>query len=128
LPCWLIPGTTPPEPASCRLDGKRQDILIDMLPGASRLAALADPNTTPPAQLQALAEAACSRGVMLLIHRADRAEEITPAIDAARAAGAQALNVLGAAFFAFKYRQIIEHVAIVGLPAVYQLQSNSGEP
>src|SRR4029434_8308397 len=51
------------------LDGKRQEILIEAVPGVRRMAALADFNTTTPRQLQALQDAARARGVDLLIYR-----------------------------------------------------------
>jgi putative tryptophan/tyrosine transport system substrate-binding protein len=102
------------------LDGKRQDVLIDMLLGIRRMAALVDPSTTAPARLQPLMQAAESRDVTLSIHPVRRAEEIAPAIDAARTAGAQALNVLASALFNAYRTRIIEHVAMVRLPAIYQ--------
>src|SRR5262245_19069169 len=40
------------------LDGKRQDILMEAVPGVRRIAALADTNVTRPSQLQALQHAA----------------------------------------------------------------------
>jgi hypothetical protein len=40
------------------LDGKRQEILTEAVPGLRRMAALADSNTTAPRQLQALQDAA----------------------------------------------------------------------
>ena len=45
------------------LNGKRQEILIEVVPGLRRMAVLADPNTTTPQQLQALKDAARARGV-----------------------------------------------------------------
>ena len=48
------------------LDGKRQDILIEAVPGVRRIAALVDTNATV-SQLQALKDGARSRGVELLI-------------------------------------------------------------
>ena len=47
------------------LDGKRQEILAEVVPGIRRMAALADTNGTLPQQLQALQEAAHARGVDL---------------------------------------------------------------
>jgi putative ABC transport system substrate-binding protein len=43
------------------LDGKRQEILIEAVPGIRRMAALADTNTTAVAKLDALREAALSQ-------------------------------------------------------------------
>ncbi len=45
------------------LDGKRQEILIEAVPGRDRIAALADTNTTAPLALEALQSAAHKRGV-----------------------------------------------------------------
>jgi ABC transporter substrate binding protein len=45
------------------LDGKRQEILIEAMPGLRRMAALADSNPTRSPQLQALQDAARARGV-----------------------------------------------------------------
>ena len=48
---------------SPELDGKRQEILIEAVPGAHRIAAMADSRSTPPYHLEALKHAARSRGV-----------------------------------------------------------------
>ena len=74
------------------LDGKRQEILIEAVPGLHRMAALADSNTTASPQLQALQDAARARNVELSIHRIARGEEIAAAVDAANASGAAALT------------------------------------
>ena len=74
------------------LDGKRQDLLIEAVPGLRRLAALADVNSTA-AKLEALQEAAHAHNVELSIYRIARGEEIAAAIETAHASGATALNV-----------------------------------
>ncbi|HLX15224.1 MAG TPA: ABC transporter substrate-binding protein [Bradyrhizobium sp.] len=102
------------------LDRKRQEILLELVPSARHVAALADPDTTPPQQLQALEEDARSRNIELSIHRAKTREEIVPAIEAARAAGAQAINVLSSLKFYVNRALIIESVAKARLPAVFQ--------
>jgi putative ABC transport system substrate-binding protein len=76
------------------LDGKRQDILIEAVPGLRRMAALADANVTAPQQLHALLDAARARGVELSIYGVAKPNEIAAAIDAAKKADAAALNVL----------------------------------
>ena len=102
------------------LDGKRQDILLEAVPGIHRMAALADTNNTSPEQLQALQDGARARAVELLIYRVVKAEEIASAIDAAKSSGATALNVLASPLL-FNNRQIIlQRVAALGLPAIYQ--------
>ena len=109
------------------LDGKRQEFLIEAVPGLRRMAALADSNSTPSPQLQALQDAARARNVELSIHRITSAEEITPAIDAAKASGAEALNVLSAPIL-FSSRQIImQRVAALHLPAIYQFPEEADE-
>jgi putative tryptophan/tyrosine transport system substrate-binding protein len=102
------------------LDGKRQEILIEAVPGVRRIAALADSHTTPPSRLAELEDAARARGVGLSVHGVVWREEIASAIDAAKAADAGALNVLASALL-FNNRNIIfDRVAMLRLPAVYQ--------
>jgi putative ABC transport system substrate-binding protein len=103
-----------------QLDGKRQEILTAMVPGVRRMAALADANTTRPRELQAMREAARARGVDLSIHRVVKLEEILPAIDAARDAGATALNVLATPLLFNHRRLIFERAVALRLPAMYQ--------
>jgi ABC-type uncharacterized transport system substrate-binding protein len=102
------------------LDGKRQEILMEALPGLRRMAALADTNTTAPRQLQALADAARARGVELSIHRVANPDEITPAIDAAKTLQAAAINVLASPLLFANQKVIIERTAALRLPAMYQ--------
>ncbi len=103
------------------LDGKRQEILIEAVPGLRRMAALADANQTAAPQLQALQEAARARGVELSIHRVARPEEVAAVIDASKASGAEALNVLASPLLTIVSRQIImQRAAALRLPAMYQ--------
>jgi putative ABC transport system substrate-binding protein len=102
------------------LDGKRQELLTELVPAARRLAALADPGVTQPASLQHLQDAAKPRGIVLSIFRIGKAEEIGPAIEAAHAAGAEALNVLASPLFYVAQQQIFERAAALKLPAIYQ--------
>jgi ABC-type uncharacterized transport system substrate-binding protein len=105
---------------SAELDGKRQEILIEAMPRISRIAALVDSTITAPWHLEELAGAARGRGITLSLHSVGRPEEITAAIDAAKASGAEALNVLASALL-FNNRTIIfERVAALRFPAVYQ--------
>src|SRR5262245_24780509 len=102
------------------LDGKRQEILIEAVPGVRRIAALVDSNTTTTSQLRMLEDGARARGVELSIHPIAWREEIGNAIDAAKGTGAGALNVLASALF-FNSRAFIFHrVAALRLPAMYQ--------
>jgi putative ABC transport system substrate-binding protein len=99
------------------LDGKRQEILIEAVPGVRRIAALVDSNTTTPSRLRALARA---RGVELSIHQVARREEIGSAIDAAKAADAGALSVLASSLLSNSRAFIFDRVAALRLPTVYQ--------
>jgi putative tryptophan/tyrosine transport system substrate-binding protein len=102
------------------LDGKRQEILMEAVPGRHRMAALADSNATTPLKLQALHDAARERGVELSIHKVTRAQEIPTAIDEAKASGAEALNVLASPVLYTSRQVIIDRVAVLRLPAIYQ--------
>jgi putative ABC transport system substrate-binding protein len=102
------------------LDGKRQEILIEMLSGVHRIAALADPAVTTRQQLEPLENAARARGIALSIQTAADTEDILPAIDAALAAGAQGLNVLASSLFNASRARIEEHTTSIRLPAIYQ--------
>ena len=102
------------------LDGKRQDILIEAVPGLRRMAALVDVNNTTVAKLDALQEAARARNIELSIHRIARGEEIAAAIDRAQASGATALNVLSSPLFYANRQLIMERVAALRLPAIYE--------
>jgi putative ABC transport system substrate-binding protein len=102
------------------LDGKRQEILVEAVPGLRHMAALVDPGSTTVPQAQALQDAARARGIKLSIYELTKREGIAPAIVAAKASGAAALNVLASALF-FNNRQIVfERVAALRLPAIYQ--------
>jgi putative ABC transport system substrate-binding protein len=105
---------------SSELDGKRQQILMEAVPGAHRYAALADVNSSSPQQLQALEEITRARGAELSIYRVAKSEEIADAIDAAKKSGAAGLNVLASALL-FNNRQIIlPRAEALALPAIYQ--------
>ena len=109
---------------SPELDGKRQDLLIEAVPGARRIAAMADSRATPTYHLQALQHGARSRGVELSVFAVGGPEEIASAIDAAKAAGAEALNFLATPLFSApgsRNNQIVmERIAAVRLPAIFQ--------
>jgi putative ABC transport system substrate-binding protein len=109
------------------LDGKRQEILIDAVPGLKRMAALADANATSASQLQALQDAVRARDVELSLHRVSRTEEIVAAIDAAKAAGAEALNVLASPFLYDNRRIVMQRAAELRLPAIYQFPEMAAE-
>jgi putative tryptophan/tyrosine transport system substrate-binding protein len=93
------------------LDGKRQEILIEAVPGLRRMAALADSTNSVVAKLDELREAARARNIELSIYRVAKGEEIAAAIDAAKTSGAAALNVLASP---------MDRAAVLRLPAMFQ--------
>jgi putative ABC transport system substrate-binding protein len=102
------------------LDGKRQDILIEAVPGAKRMAALADPSVTTQERLHALQDAVRGRGVELATFTAATPADIAPAIKAAKASGAAGLNVLAAPLFSVSRRILLGEAAQLRLPAIYE--------
>lgn len=114
---------------SPELDGKRQEILIEAVPGARRIAAMADANATPEYHLQTLEHAARSRGVDFSAFRVGGPEEIVSAIDAAKASGAEALNFLSTPLFSVpgsqNNRVVLDRVAAVRLPSIFQFPENA---
>jgi putative tryptophan/tyrosine transport system substrate-binding protein len=107
--------------------GKRQEVLIEFLPGVRQLAAPSDAHNNTPAQLDALVEGARSRGIQLSIHHVERSEDLVPAIDAAKAAGAGGLSVLASPLLHGNRGVIIARTAELRLPAIYQWPDTAKE-
>jgi putative ABC transport system substrate-binding protein len=95
-------------------------VLLEFFPGVRHLAALSDGRNNTPARLQTLHDGAQARGVVLSIERVERTEDIGTAIDRAKGAGAQALNVLASPLLYGNRRVIFERTAALRLPAIYQ--------
>jgi putative ABC transport system substrate-binding protein len=109
------------------LDGKRQDILIEAVPGARRIAALADSNVATLRHLQALEDSARTHGTELLVVRAANANDLISAMNDASTRGAAALNVLSSPMLQLNRRVIIERAAELRLPAIYQWPETAEE-
>jgi putative tryptophan/tyrosine transport system substrate-binding protein len=76
---------------SPELDGKRQDILIEAVPGAHRIAVLADSNVATLEHLRVLETSArSSHGKELVVVRAASANEVSSAMNDASTQGAAA--------------------------------------
>jgi putative tryptophan/tyrosine transport system substrate-binding protein len=101
------------------LNSKRLELLMDALANARRIAVLSDPRITTPQHLTKLRNAVRSR-VELDVYEASTPEEISPAIEAAAKKGAQAMNVLASPLLSFNSRQIVDQLALLHLPAIYQ--------
>jgi putative ABC transport system substrate-binding protein len=104
-------NTTGVSVLATELDGKRQEILIEAVPGLHRMAILGDSKATHAGH------GACTlrRGS---IHRVANAQEITAAIDMAKASGAAALNLSPPLLYGNR-QLILDRVAALRLPAIY---------
>jgi putative ABC transport system substrate-binding protein len=112
---------------SPELDGKRFEILRELLPQAKRIDALAGSDTENPSHFEALRAEARGQGVELIIRTVRTYGEIAPAVEAAKAGGAAGLNVLGSALLFGNRQAIFERAAALRLPAVYQWPENAKE-
>jgi len=102
------------------LDGKRQEILIEAVPGVRKIAVLADSNNTNPAHLQNLQEAARGRGIEALVRGVAKRDDVISAINDVKASGAQAINFLASPMFSLNNADSIRHVTNLRLPSIYQ--------
>jgi putative ABC transport system substrate-binding protein len=109
------------------LDGKRLEILMDLVPASRHMAALVDPTVTERPQLETLRSAATSGGVELSIYPVHGPEEIAAALDGAQAAGATALNVLASSLLYRNRKIILDRSAALRLPAIYQWPETAEE-
>ena len=109
---------------SPELDGKRQDILIEMVPEAHRIGAVADGRITPTFHSEALQQAARSRGVELSIFSVKEPKEIQSTIETAKASNCEAINFLASPMFSVpgsrNYEVVVEAIAAVRLPPIFQ--------
>jgi putative ABC transport system substrate-binding protein len=109
-------------------DGKRQDILIEAVPGLRLMAVLTDVNFhKKAAKLDALQEAAHAHNVEFSIYRVAKGEDIAPAIDSAQASGAAALNIVWSPLFYAHRHLIMERAAAAHLPTIYEFPESAEE-
>jgi putative ABC transport system substrate-binding protein len=109
------------------LDGKRQEILLELAPKARRVAALFDSNITTAQDVMVLQDAARARGVGLMVYSVERQERIVPAIDEAKRQGAEALNVLASPTLNDRRLDIYDRVMALRLPTIHQWPENPEE-
>jgi putative ABC transport system substrate-binding protein len=101
------------------LSAKRLEVLSEIVPGLSRVAALWDP-TSGKSQVAMNETAARAMNIQLRILEVRRREDLVGAFAAARQGDAQAVNVFGSPFLASLSREIIGLAAEHRLPAIYQ--------
>jgi putative ABC transport system substrate-binding protein len=109
------------------LDGKRLEILMEVLPTVRRMAALTDPENSNSGKLQTLHDAARARDVDFSVYVVDRPERIVAAIDDAKSKGNAALNVLASPLLNARRFDIFERTTLLRLPAMYQWPENAEE-
>ena len=102
------------------LDGKRQDLLIEAVPGVRRIAAFLDSTRTKQEHVQQLQNAAQARGIEVLVRRVAASEEIIGKINEAKSSGIEAINFLSSPLFTVNAQTFIEHLIKLRLPAVHQ--------
>jgi putative ABC transport system substrate-binding protein len=108
-------------------DGKRQDLLIELVPGLRSMAVLTDGSDNNAVKLDELQKTARAHDVEFSIHRVTKGEEIAVAIDSAQVSGAKALNILASPLF-YGYRHVIfERAAAARLPTIYEFPESAEE-
>jgi putative ABC transport system substrate-binding protein len=104
---------------SPELSAKRLEVLREMVPAISRVAALWDP-TTGASQVALTKRAASSMGLDLQVLEVRRRDDVVASFRAARSDHADALNVFSSPFLSSLFREIIVLAAEYRLPAIYQ--------
>ncbi len=102
---------------SADLDGKRQELLIELLPTAKKMAMLWDGTNTKAALLQARAK---ESGVDMLVLPISKPDDIEPALKKAKADGATAINILGGSIQFAMRQKIFDTATALGLATMYQ--------
>ena len=104
---------------AAQLDGKRQEILMELLPNARRMATIFDADVQLAGQMKELHDAAGARSVELFDYPVRKPEEVAPAMEAARP-GRRAVNFLASPLFSVAYRKANFAKALaLGLPATH---------
>ncbi|HET9686048.1 MAG TPA: ABC transporter substrate-binding protein [Pseudolabrys sp.] len=109
---------------SPELSVKRLEVLREIVPGISRVAALWDP-TTGKSQVQLTEKAARALDIQVQILEVRDGSDLDKAFLAAQRERAEALNVFSSPFLASLYRDIIELAAQHRLPAIYQWKEHA---
>src|SRR5262245_33126202 len=101
------------------LSAKRLEVLSEIVPGLSRVAALWDP-TSGKSQVTMTENAARAKNMQLQVLEVRHRGDLTEALVAARNKQAQAINVFASPFLASVTGEIIGLAAAHRLPAIYQ--------
>jgi putative tryptophan/tyrosine transport system substrate-binding protein len=107
------------------LDVKRLGLLHELVPGARRIGVLADPTTSSTRhQLETTAQ---DLSIDLVHRTAANSDEILAALEEMAALHTEGINVLASASLNSARRLIIERLAALAIPAVYQWPESAEE-
>jgi putative ABC transport system substrate-binding protein len=104
---------------AAQLDGKRQELLMELLPNARRMAIVYDTAVQLPAQVTELEAGTRSRNVELSVFPVQKLEDIAPALESAKAAAAAAVNFLASPLFSPTRKSNFAKALALGLPATH---------
>jgi putative ABC transport system substrate-binding protein len=102
------------------LNGKRLELLAQVLPKGATVMNLGDPGSRTPFVVEDLAMFSRSLGLRTRETQAATLAEIDAAFASALRSGVQGVNVLASPFLHASRRRIIEQAARARLPAIYQ--------
>ena len=105
------------------LEGKRLEILHELVPSVDVIALLVNPNNgSAKAEVQQAQEAANRLRLKLIVLNADNEDEIDASFEKMISEGAKAVLVASDAFFFSQRKQFVVLTARYTLPAIYQLR------
>lgn len=109
------------------LDGKRQDILIELLPEARHMAMLADATIPAGDRLTGLQARARASGVAIDILAIASPDDLQAALGQAKAQGASAVNILASPLLFANRQKIFAAATALKLATMYQWIDGLGE-
>src|SRR6516162_5573116 len=106
-----------------QMEGKRLGLLHELVPTATLMGVLLNPNNTPfEFQLKDIQEAACSIGQQIQVLHASSARDIHSAFRSFGQVQAQSLLIGGDSFFNGRREQLVTLAAHYAIPAIYELR------
>ena len=102
------------------LDGKRQEILVDAVPGLRKIAIMADSNSDTPAHLAQLQKAGEGRGLEVILRGVAKRDDVIATIRDVKTAGVQAINFLATPMFSINAGAFIAELTNLRLASIYQ--------
>src|SRR5215813_7731621 len=108
---------------AAEMDGKRLELLHELIPKATRVALLLNPNFPPfPTQLDELQRAAANIGVQVEVLRANTDGEIEAAFDSASRKRVSALVLTASPFFDTRRAKLVALSTVHTLPTIYHFR------